>query len=81
VFKISKPRDDVKIQVDEWTMPPFMGLTSRAAFAPGHHGQAMMMGDTVLLEDEVNPAMSAALDAGLETTALHNHVFFDRPRV
>ncbi|MBD2935764.1 DUF1259 domain-containing protein [Burkholderia pseudomallei] len=81
VFKISKPRDDVKIQVDEWTMPPFMGLTSWAAFAPGHHGQAMMMGDTVLLEDEVNPAMSAALDAGLEVTALHNHFFFDRPRV
>ncbi|MET5013002.1 DUF1259 domain-containing protein, partial [Burkholderia pseudomallei] len=53
VFKMSKPRDDVKIQVDEWTMPPFMGLTSWEAFAPGHHGQAMMMGDTVLLEDEV----------------------------
>jgi hypothetical protein len=41
----------------------------------------MLMGDTVLFEDEVNPAMSAALDAGLEVTALHNHFFFDRPRV
>jgi len=41
----------------------------------------MVMGDTVLLEDEVNPAMSAALDAGLEVTALHNHFFFDQPRV
>ena len=41
----------------------------------------MMMGDTVLLEDEVNPAMSAALDAGLEVTALHNHFFFDQPKV
>lgn len=81
VFKVSKPRTDVKVQVDDWTLPPFMGLTSWAAFMPGHHGQAMMMGDTVLFEDEVNPAMSAALDAGLEVTALHNHFFYDRPKV
>lgn len=81
VFKVTKPRNDVKVQVDEWAMPPFMGLTSWAAFTPGHHGQAMMMGDTVLFEDEVNPVMSAALDAGLEITALHNHFFFDRPKV
>jgi hypothetical protein len=80
VFKVSKPRDDVKISVDRWTMPPFMGLTSWAAFTPS--GKAtMVMGDTVLLEDEVNPAMSAALDAGLEVTALHNHFFFDQPKV
>jgi hypothetical protein len=80
VFKVSKPRDDVKISVDRWTMPPFMGLTSWAAFTP--MGKAtLLMGDTVLLEDEVNPAMSAALDAGLEVTALHNHFFFDQPRV
>ncbi|WP_137910004.1 MULTISPECIES: DUF1259 domain-containing protein [unclassified Burkholderia] len=81
VFKVSKPRNDVKVQVDDWAVPPFMGLTSWAAFTPGHHGQTMMMGDTVLFEDEVNPAMSAALNAGLEVTALHNHFFFDRPRV
>ncbi|ARL04501.1 hypothetical protein BOC44_22180 (plasmid) [Burkholderia pseudomallei] len=81
VFKVTKPRNDIKIQVDNWTMPPFMGLTSWAAFTPGHHGQTMMMGDTVLFDDEVNPAMSAALDAGLEVTALHNHFFFDHPRV
>ncbi|WP_321781931.1 DUF1259 domain-containing protein [Burkholderia pyrrocinia] len=81
VFKVSKPRNDVKVQVDDWAMPPFMGLTSWAAFTPAHHGQTMMMGDTVLFEDEVNPAMSAALNAGLEVTALHNHFFFDRPRV
>jgi hypothetical protein len=43
--------------------------------------QALMMGDTVVFEDEVNPAMSAALDAGLEVTALHNHFFFDEPKV
>ncbi|AQH05220.1 hypothetical protein A9R05_39540 (plasmid) [Burkholderia sp. KK1] len=81
VFKVSKPRNDVKIQVDGWAMPPFMGLTSWAAFMPDHHGKSMMMGDTVLFEDEVNPVMSAALDAGLEVTALHNHFFFDQPKV
>lgn len=81
VFKIGKPRNDVKIAIDGWTIPPFMGLGSWAAFTPAHDGQVMMMGDTVLFEDEVNPAMSAALDAGLEVTALHNHFFFDEPKV
>jgi hypothetical protein len=80
VFKIGKPRTDVKVQIDQWSMPPFMGLGSWAAFTPGHGG-AMMMGDTVLFEDEVNPVMSAAFDAGLEVTALHNHFFFDEPKV
>jgi hypothetical protein len=81
VFKVSKPRTDVKIQVDKWMMPPFMGLTSWAAFVPAQDGQVMMMGDTVLLEDEVNPAMSMAFDSGLEVTALHNHFFFDEPKI
>jgi hypothetical protein len=80
VFKVSKPRTDVKPNVDRWTLPPFMGITSYAAFMP-MAGGAMVMGDTVLLEDEVNPAMSAALDAGLEVTALHNHFFFDQPKI
>uniref|UniRef100_A0A1W6SNQ0 DUF1259 domain-containing protein n=2 Tax=Nitrosospira lacus TaxID=1288494 RepID=A0A1W6SNQ0_9PROT len=81
VFKVSKPRTDVKIQVDKWEMPSFKGLTSWAAFTPAQDGQVLMMGDTVLFEDEVNPVMSAAFDAGLEVTALHNHFFFDEPKV
>lgn len=81
VFKVSKPRADIKIQVDQWPMPPFMGLTSWAAFTPGPDSQVMLMGDTVLFEDEVNPVMSAAFDAGLEVTALHNHFFFDQPKL
>ncbi|SFO36701.1 DUF1259 domain-containing protein [Nitrosospira briensis] len=81
VFKVSKPRTDVKIRVDKWPMPPFMGLSSWAAFAPAQDGQVVMMGDTVLFEDEVNPAISAAFEAGLEVTALHNHFFFDEPKV
>ncbi|HEX8795816.1 MAG TPA: DUF1259 domain-containing protein [Polyangiaceae bacterium] len=84
VVKVSLPRDDVKVDVDGWAkMPPFMGLTSWAAFVPGQKPgvEAMVMGDIVLFEDEVNPAMSAALDGGLEVTALHNHFFFDKPHV
>src|SRR5215207_5894964 len=81
VFKVSSPRTDVKVSVDGWEMPPFMGLTSWAAFSDGKTSEAMVMGDVVLLQDEVNPAMSAALDAGLEVTALHNHFFFDEPKV
>ena len=81
VYKVSRPRQDIKVSVDGWTMPPFMGLTSWAAFTPARQGTAMVMGDLVLFEDEVNPVMSAALDSGLEVTALHNHFFFDRPKV
>jgi len=81
VFKVSAPRADVRVAVDDWVMPPFMGLTSWAAFTPGKPAEAMVMGDLVLFQDEVNPVMSAALDAGLEVTALHNHFFFDEPKV
>jgi hypothetical protein len=81
VHKITQPRTDLPILVDGWKMPPFMGLTSWAAFAEGVKAEAMVAGDLVLFEDEVNPVMSAVLDAGLSVTALHNHFFFDQPRV
>jgi len=80
VYKVTFPRNDVKVVVDRWTMPPFMGLGTWAAFTPTKDG-AMVMGDTVLFEDEVNAAMSTALDNGLNVTALHNHFFFDNPKV
>jgi len=80
--KVSFPRDDLPVTIDGWKMPPFMGLTSWAAFVAGEKAgvESMVMGDFVLFEDEVNPAMSAALDNGIEVTALHNHFFFDKPR-
>ena len=81
VYRVTFPRDDVKVVVDGWTMPPFMGLGTWAAFTKGAHAEAMVMGDTVLFEDEVTAAMSAALDNGLNVTALHNHFFFDQPKV
>ncbi len=81
VFKVTAPRNDVKITVDGTQMPPFMGLTSWAAFTDGKKAPAMVMGDLVLFQDEVNPVMSTALAAGLEVTALHNHFFYDDPKV
>jgi hypothetical protein len=81
VYKVSQPRTDLKISVDQWEMPPFMGLTSWAAFQPGMQDSAMVMGDLVLMQDEVNPVMSAALENGLQVTALHNHFFYDHPKV
>jgi phosphotransferase system IIB component len=81
VFKVTSPRNDVKVFVDGWAMPPFMGLASWAAFTEGGMGDAMVMSDTVLFQDEVNPVMSIALDNGLSVTALHNHFFFDEPKI
>jgi hypothetical protein len=81
VFKVTSPRDDVKVAVDGFAMPPFLGLTSWAAFQTGKRTEAMVMGDLVLFEDEVNLAMSALLDGGLAVTALHNHFFFSEPQV
>jgi len=81
VYRINFPRSDVEVAVDGWTMPPFMGLGTWAAFTQGSHTEAVVMGDTVLFEDEVNPVMSVAFDSGLSVTALHNHFFFDHPKV
>jgi hypothetical protein len=80
VHRVSFPRADIKITIEDRPAHPFMGFGSWAAFTPDHGG-TMVMGDIVLLEDEVSPAMSAALDNGLEVTALHNHFFFESPRV
>ena len=81
VFKVMAPRKDVAVTVEGWKMPPFMGLTSWAAFESGQKQEAMVMGDIVLFQDEVNTVMSAALAHGLEVTALHNHFFYDQPKV
>ncbi len=81
VFKITSPRSDVKIKVDGWTFPPFMGATSWVAYQPGKEKGAMIMGDLVLFQDEVNPVMSVLLEHRVDVTALHNHFFFDEPKV
>ncbi len=81
VYKVTAPRTDLSVTVDEWKMPPFMGLTSWASFMAGGKQEVMVMGDLVLFEDEVNPVMSAAFAGGLEVTALHNHFLHDQPKV
>ena len=80
VFKVTLPRADLQVAVGGVRMTPPMGLTCWAAFKRvGDH--TMVMGDQVLLEDQVNPVMDVALDNGLEVTALHNHFFWDSPKV
>jgi Domain of Unknown Function (DUF1259) len=80
VFKVTAPRSDLKVTVAGVKMTPPMGLASYAAFTKVG-AKTMVMGDTTLLEDQVNPVMSIALDNGLEVTALHNHFFWDSPKV
>src|SRR5437868_12427536 len=80
VFKVTVPRSDLKVTVAGVKMTPPMGLASYAAFMKAG-AKTMVMGDTTLLEDQVNPVMSVALDNGLEVTALHNHFFWDSPKV
>jgi hypothetical protein len=80
VFKVSVPRNDLDITVAGVKMTPPLGLTSWAAFQKAGE-QVMVMGDMVMLEDQVNPVMTVALENGLEVTALHNHFFWDTPKV
>ena len=80
VYKVSVPRADLKVVAGGVHLTPPMGLTTWAAFTKsGAH--TMVMGDLCLTEDQVNPVMSVALDNGLEVTALHNHFFWDSPKV
>ncbi len=80
VVRIAWARNDVAVKVDGMPLQPFAGLGSWAAFTATPHG-AMVMGDTVVFQDEVTPAMDAAFASGLEVTALHNHFFYDEPKV
>ena len=80
VFKVNVPRTDLAVTAAGVKMTPPMGLTSWAAFQQVGP-QTIVMGDIVLLEDQVNPVMSVALTNGLEVTALHNHFFWDTPKV
>src|SRR3954466_10042264 len=79
VFKVQMPRSDLTVTAAGVKMTPPLGLTAWAAFTKaGAH--AVVMGDMVLTEDQVNPAMSAALDNGLEVTERDNHFFWETPR-
>lgn len=80
VFTVRAPRTDLDVRVAGVQVTPPLGLTSWAAFhQAGDH--TMVMGDMVLLEDQINPVMSVALENGLTVTALHNHFVWDTPKV
>src|SRR3954462_9819342 len=81
VLKVNIPRNDLKITIDGTATPTPFGFGGWLAMTKGDGGNDVMMGDLVLLEDEVNPVMSALLENGLEVTALHNHFFFESPRI
>lgn len=81
VLKVNIPRSDLKISIDGISMPTSFGFGGWIAMTKGKGGNEVMMGDLVLQEDEVNPVMSALLDNGLEVTALHNHFFWEQPRI
>ena len=81
VLKVNIPRNDVSVTVANVKTPTPFGFGGWIAMTKGTGGMDVMMGDLVLTQDEVNPVMSALLDNGLDVTALHNHFFFDEPRM
>src|SRR5215218_7520526 len=81
VLKVNIPRSDLKVTVNGVATPTPFGFGGWVALTKGDTGMDVMMGDLVLTEAEVNPVMSALLDNGLEVTALHNHFFFETPRI
>lgn len=81
VFKVTVPRSDLAVTIAKHIkITPPLGLGAWAAFQPAGD-KAMVMGDIVVTEDQIDPVMSAALDNGLEVTALHNHFSWDSPHV
>lgn len=81
VLRVNIPRSDLSITVDGVATPTPFGFGGWLGMTRGDKGLEVMMGDLVLLEDEVNPVMSALLDNGIEATALHNHFFWEEPRI
>jgi hypothetical protein len=81
VLKVNIPRNDLSVTVATVKTPTPFGFGGWIAMTKGTGGMDVMMGDLVLLQDEVNPVMSALLDNGLDATALHNHFFWEEPRI
>jgi len=81
VLKVNIPRNDLKMTIQGFPTPTPFGFGGWIALTKATDGSEVMMGDLVLLQEEVNPVMSALLDNGIDVTALHNHFFWDDPHV
>ena len=81
VLKVNVPRNDLHVVISGVATPTPFGFGGWVAMTKGNEGNDVMMGDLVLLQEEVNPVMSALLENGLDVTALHNHFFWEEPRV
>src|SRR5258708_15300279 len=81
VLKVNVPRNDLHVTIDGQSTPTPFGFGGWVAMTKGDGGSEVLMGDLVLTQDEVNPVMSALLEHGIEVTALHNHFFFEEPRL
>src|SRR5258706_9706473 len=81
VLKVNIPRSDLKMTIQGVSTPTPFGFGGWVALTKAADGSDVMMGDLVLLQDEVNPVLSALLDNGIDVTALHNHFFWDDPHV
>src|SRR6476661_9872563 len=78
VHRYGLPRSDLHVTLDGVAIKPALALGGWVAFAP-MHGQAMLMGDLVLLDTEITPVMTKLMDSGLEITAIHNHILRASP--
>jgi hypothetical protein len=81
VLKVNIPRNDLKMTIQGFSTPTPFGFGGWIALTKATDGSDVMMGDLVLLQEEVNPVLSALLDNGIDVTALHNHFFWDDPHV
>jgi hypothetical protein len=78
VHRYAFPRTDLQVILDGVAVRPALALGGWAAFKP-MQGGAMVMGDLVLLDTEVNPVMAKLIENGLEITAVHNHLLRGSP--
>src|SRR5262245_30466995 len=78
VHRYGFPRTDLSVTLDSVTIKPALALGGWVAFKPVHDG-AMVMGDLVLLETEINPVMTKLIEGGVEVTAVHNHLLRANP--
>src|SRR5207245_3326323 len=81
VLKANIPRNDLKMTIQGFSTPTPFGFGGWIALTKATDGSDVMMGDLLLLQEEVNPVLSALLDNGIDATALHNHFFWDDPHV